>query len=283
MDVKKHSEQDVLNCETEPVVLDAQTLSERYAERGVAKVMRESLAQQIEREAETCELAPNAYRRSSDEASHGENEEMDASDLLRYFEETRSMRLEGRDFSEEADQALSESDVEDQASKTALCHRDSQTPDSAKGKRDALQMVDSLKRHVSSWIDTSTAKTDANRKPFPLSLFAAIVAAAMSLMLIVASSVIVAQAEGRVNTLNRKIDSLSLEVTDLQADWNVQNDLIAIREIAMKEYGMIHEEYVKTVYLPLTKGESVEVLEEETREGIRLSALLSAIGIDLGE
>ncbi len=286
MDVERNSVQDKLDpVENEaPVASEIYTLSERCASRGVVKVVKDGVSRQIENEEETRKIAPDAYRLSQmtdaerEELCGKENGAMTASDLLRYFDETRSLRREEQERSLDQEAQI-ESDVEDQGSKTALCHRDSQTVDPVKGEKRALRMVDSLKKHCALWVDSGTVDSKANRKTFPLSAFAAIAAVAVSLMLIVASSVMVAQAEGRVNTLNRKIDKVALEVSDLEADWNVQNDLVEIRKIAVEEYGMIGEEYVKTRYINLTGGGNVEVFEEEERDGIRLSALLNAIGI----
>ena len=59
----------------------------------------------------------------------------------------------------------------------------------------------------------------------------------------------------------------------------IRDDLRLIRRIAMEEYGMVGEEYVRMQYLTLTNEDLIEVYEEEKEQAMELSALLSAIGV----
>ncbi len=256
-------------------------LSERYATRGVAKAVKLDAEAQQEREEKNRELAPDAYRLSalSDEAvkaryCHGDGEDMTASDLVSYFDETRAMRLKDVDFSEESEEELTE-----EAEETALAVQDpAKRPASQKLKGLPAGMLAGLKQSMPKWFDTRAADRSENRKTFPLSAFAAVAAVAASLMLIVASSVMVTQAEARVSNLQDQIDSVSLEVADLDADFNVQHDLLQIRKIAIEEYGMVSEEYVRMDYVSLAGEDRVETFQEDTEESVGLTALLSAIG-----
>ena len=101
----------------------------------------------------------------------------------------------------------------------------------------------------------------------------------MCLMLIVASNVMITRAEDKLNALTVEIDAVAAEVADLEADMNVQSDLLLIRDIAISEYGMIGEEYVRMDYVTLHGEDVIEAYEDGRGEGISLSALLSAIGI----
>ena len=105
------------------------------------------------------------------------------------------------------------------------------------------------------------------------------IAVAVSLMLIVASSVMVKQGENMVNELTLQAADVSGEIAELKSDLNVQNDLLEIREIAVNELGMVSEEYVKMSYLSLGATDSIEAFEEEREQTIGISALLSAIGV----
>ena len=105
------------------------------------------------------------------------------------------------------------------------------------------------------------------------------VAVAVSLMLIVASSVMVTRAESRISELTLDAEILADEVAELHSDVNVQSNLAELREIAVEQYGMIDEKYLEMTYLDTEKEETIESYEEERREGIGLSALLSALGI----
>ena len=104
-------------------------------------------------------------------------------------------------------------------------------------------------------------------------------AIAVSLMLIVASSVMLMRAENNVNSLKIQLNETSAELNKLRSDLDVKNDLLEIRRIAVEEYGMVEEEYLKTHYLSSTVEDSVEVFEEEQEESVGLAAILSAIGI----
>ena len=252
-------------------------LSDRYASRGIVKAVKKDAEEQCQREEKNRELAPEAYRLSllSDAAvkaryCHGEGAEMTASDLVSYFDETRAMRLQSEEETETEDEAeQSETEQSLVASEVALPQR------SEKGVRNALRRF--VKR-IPSWIDTRAADTSSEGKTFPLSAFATVAAIAASLMLIVASSVMVTLAENRVDSLQEEIDMVVAEVADINADLNVQHDLLQIRDIAMKEYGMVSEEYVRMDYVSLAGEDKIENFKEEEDDTLGLAALLSAIG-----
>ena len=253
-------------------------ISDRYASRGLAKVVRENAEEQIRREEETRANAPEAYRLSNltdgdvDGLYRCGKESMDTADLLRYFDETRQKRTANIDF-----ENTSEEDCTELVPAT-------ETEENSVGVvekvRQAIPVAcRRIRQDAAGWFHTGAVDTSDNKRSFPLSAFAALAAIAVSLMLIVASSVMLTRAEDRVNQLTRKIDVAASEVADLQADADVQNDLLVIRRIAMEEYGMVGEEYLKMDYVSLKTEDSIETYEEERQEGIGLSALLSAIGI----
>ena len=113
----------------------------------------------------------------------------------------------------------------------------------------------------------------------PLSAFAAILAIAMSLMLIVASSVLLTRAEDNVSRMKLQVSETSDEVAQMRSDIEASIDLLEIRRIAMEEYGMVEEEYLKMDYISMKTEDSVEAFEDERPTGVGLSAILSAIGI----
>ena len=98
-------------------------------------------------------------------------------------------------------------------------------------------------------------------------------------MLIVASSVMIHHGEKRVSQLTVELTELAGEVSDLQSELNVKNDLLAIRDIATEEFGMVEEKYVKMQYLSMGSGDSIEVFEEEEQKTVGIAAILSAIGL----
>ena len=87
------------------------------------------------------------------------------------------------------------------------------------------------------------------------------------------------RAESRINQLTVEADVLADEISELQSDVDVQNNLLELREIAMDQYGMVDEKYVEMTYLDTDLEESIEAYEEERDTSIGLSALLSALGI----
>ena len=258
--------------------------SNRYVGRGVAKSVQEAAEKQKEKEEATKELAPDAYRLSSlNEGTvngcyrHGK-ENMEASDLLLYFRETREKRIDKADFTENNGiDELDEEDVE------AILQKKSEQEKAlvpAKRISGAIQSTrKNLKEALPTWFDSSTPDTSKERRTFPLSAFASMIAIAISLMLIVASSVLLMRAETRVSALKDEILTAHGELTDLQADLEIRDDLLLIRQIAMEEYGMVGEEYVRMQYLTLKNEDLIEAYEEEREQAMELSALLSAIGV----
>lgn len=245
--------------------------------------VRMQAEEQKKSEEATRELAPDAYRLSRMTEAvlcgryrRGKNS-MNASDLLAYFGETRQRRIRSKDFSEDTGKDMLPSTNEEQ---TAL------TP----APKGALERVGRVTQIASAnwkrltalsrgWFDSAAPDRSNARKSFPLSAFAAIAAVAVSLMLIVASSILVMRGEGQLNGLNDEILSAYTELSDLQAELEVRDDLLIIRDIAVNEYGMVSEEYVRAEYISLASADSIEAYEEEREEVMELSALLSAIGV----
>ncbi|MBR2721433.1 MAG: hypothetical protein IKB75_01490 [Clostridia bacterium] len=267
---------------TENKALDAsvarriEAMSDRFAHRGLSRAVHTAACEQIEREAQTRELSPDAYRLSSmseplvSSRYRRGKEDMDTQDLLAYVQETRQMRTRGVDFSDDAQE-------EPEEEQTALCKPEEVKPATA---RNPVALAKRMITRASTWIDTSRPNTAQNRRSFPLSAFASLAVLAACLALIVASSVMLNEAEERVIELGRKVDNVAAEVAELQSDWEVRNNLIQIRKIAVEEYGMVEEEYVKIRHLSAAKEDSVESFDEKQERRIRLSALLSAIGIE---
>jgi hypothetical protein len=253
-------------------------MSDRYASRGLAKVVRENAEEQIRREEQTRAGAPDAYRLSalSEEDVDGiyrrGKDSMDTADLLRYFDETRQKRTANVDFEHDSleDVETVVAPVVEAAVSVSISQRVQKIVPAAYQK---------LRENAAGWFHTGAADTFDNKRSFPLSAFAALAAIAVSLMLIVASSVMLTRAEDRVSRMTRKIDALASEVADLQADADVQNDLLVIRRIAIEEYGMVSEEYLKMDHVSMKTDDNIEVYEDEREESIGISALLSAIGI----
>lgn len=272
---------------------EVQSITERFEARGVAKAVAAQNAEQIEKEVETRKIAPTAYRLSamSDTAiggiyRHGK-ENMSGADLIQYFNETRSIRVEDEDFS--AAPLLDESVLAGEAEKPyravvkheeRMGFKEKLVALPAQIKQLPANTVQFFRTSAPAWFDFSPVDTTQSTRRFPISAFAAIVAVAVSLMLIVASSVMIHHGEKRVSQLTVELSELAGEVSDLQSELDVKNDLLLIRDIATDEFGMVEEKYVKMQYLSMGSGDSIEVFEEEKQEKVGISAILSAIGLN---
>lgn len=271
-------------------VMDAQirAISAHYANRGLAKAVAKNAQEQIKAEEATTALAPVAYRMSalSDSAvtglyRHGKKT-MSGKDLLSYIGETRQRRIHDCDFSEEKSiyETANPNTEEENEPQTALVLAEEKKKLLSVPVTSLPRMAkEKLKTSLPEWFQGGSVKAEKNRKKFPFSAFAAMIAVAVSLMLIVASSVMLTRAESRINELTLEADALSDEIAELHSDIDVSNDLLHVREIAMDQFGMVDEAFVKMTYLENQNGDTIEAYEEEREDGIGLSALLSAMGI----
>lgn len=248
-------------------------LSRQFASRGLAKNALEEAKKQIAAEEKTRELAPCAYRLSllsegtvTGIYKRGKNT-MSAEDLVRYAEESRRM-LPAAEESEEtfAIEPMAE------ARNTAVVSAEPQGL-----RQTSVALLKKGKAMLRVWFD-ATPNTVKSEKRFPLSAFAAVCAVAVSLMLIVTGALMVSSAKTQISRLNGEIAELSTQVADLEEDLKNTSDLMEIRRIAMEEYGMVEEEYLKAEYITVETEEKIEVFETKKKNQLSLDAILSAIG-----
>ncbi len=269
-----------------------QDLTARFSSRGLSRSVEKDAEAQILREKETQSFEPSSYRLStlsdsyvSEKYRHGK-ELMSEGDLLEYFAETRAQRTQDTDFS----QTL----PEDELVKSGDAERECVLPVRGTGEVQLRKKIASLPRKIKTlpretkervklsyplWFNGAKPDTSRETRRFPLSAFAAILVVAMSLMLVVASSVLVNHAEGRFNTLKIEASELSAEIADMEADLAVQNDLLALREVAVNELGMVDEDFVRMEYVSNDTENSIVILDEEEEKTVGLSAILNALGI----
>ena len=257
----------------------------------ILQAVRRAAEAQEKNEAATAALVPDAYRLSgmSESAIAGiyrkGKESMSAGDLVRYFGEMRACRIRDIDFTEHTGMDVCMGGIHSETCMTvaasAPCKEVRSLAQRLKGYVQGA--YGRVKLYAPSWIDTRRADTAREQFRFPVSAFAAVLVVAVSLMLIVASSVLLTQAESSVSRLQLQVSNASADVAELKSNVEVQNNFLEIRRIAIEEYGMVGEEFVKSDYISLSTADSVEAFEEERDEKISLSALLSAIGIGRGE
>ena len=155
--------------------------------------------------------------------------------------------------------------------------RKRQLPKFAKEK--TRKAVGYLKQSAPTWFETAKPDSSSNRRRFPISAFATILTIAVCMTMIVAGSLMLTNAESEVYQLNVDIDRLQGEITDLRSEMESNENLLRIREIAVNEYGMVGEEYLKMDYISMEREEQIEVFSGEREDHVGLAALLSAMGL----
>lgn len=259
-------------------------LSKQYEGRGLARAVQLGAEEQARREAETEQLDPDSYRLSdlTDAAIAGQyrrgKEMMETADLVRYFHETRQKKTRGVSFDGNTGMDVCETALEMTPTQALAGTRTQGSFSIARACVCVKEIPSRIKAGMTVWFDPAKADTSGNRRRFPISALASIVAIAMSLGLIVASSILLTRAENSVSRLQKEVDVASAEVAELRSDFETRYDLMEIRRIAMEEYGMVEEEYLKSHYAPIGSEDSVESFENDRPTSAGLSSILSAIG-----
>ena len=269
-----------------------QTISNRFSARGLAKEICAEAEAQEQKERRTASLQPLAYRMSglsegyiAARYRHGKDV-MCGGDLVEYFRDTRAIRTKDADFSAviPADEAVLTGEADKSCVTSVrsvavptLRQRVTELPERIKTL--PARALARVKASRGEWFDRADVDTSREARRFPLSAFAAILAVAMSLMLIVAGSVMINFGENRVNALKLELSALTGEVAEMRSDLCMENDLFAIREVAVNEFGMVSEEFVRMEYLSSGESDSIEVFREEREQSVGLAAILSALGL----
>ena len=260
-----------------------ETLSVRFAKRGLIESARLEAEEQRKTEAETRAQAPCSYRLSlfSEGMIRGVyrrgKDTMNADDLLRYVSECREIRRREKNFDncpsiyEQASEGL-----ESRPAERSVTVADKKPRREA--KLASINVPGIIKERFPAWFNLAKGKNDREKR-FPLSAFASIVAICICMMMIVLSAFMVTSAESKISKLNSEVATLNTEIKDLEADLRSGSDLMEIRRIAVEEYGMVEAEYLKKDYITLEGEDRVEAFEKEERRGIGLSAILSALGL----
>ena len=237
----------------------------------------------MEAEEKTRALDPCAYRLSllSDAAIAGiyrrGKSNMETADLVRYAEE--SLRIKQRELT-----AVEEESVYDAVMPEPLQKKPEQTAwtrlrtETTKIKRFSAKSIKTVIGRLPLWFDFKRENTASETKKMPVSAFAAIIAVAVSLVMIVASALMITHTETKISKLNSEISTLQTEIRDLEGKLEAGADLMEIRRIAVEEYGMVEEDYLRMEQLSLNSTENVEIYEQKRDGELGLSAILSAIG-----
>jgi hypothetical protein len=275
----------------EDAVLEA--LTRRCSGRGfgrAAELYKQEM-ESMEEEART--LSPNHYRWDElcnagrgDQFRHGTymgKRVMDVDDFAAYFETCRARRPlkeEGQLIASGEQTAVAPARTREESAyskqaKTALVQK-------TRENREAT--TDTIIAFAKSWLqpDAPALRRQGQKRTVPVSVIATLVVIAVSLMLIVSSSVMVAGAKREVSNLGDEVAALEKEAELVTDRLESQINYLEIYKIATEQYGMIPSSMANSMYVDKTEGNTVESFEEEDEGKMGLSTLLSAIGIHIG-
>jgi cell division protein FtsB len=146
----------------------------------------------------------------------------------------------------------------------------------------AMMVVGQLAKE---WLcpDDRALRRTKERVHFPLATIATFIIIAISLMLMVSGSVMVAGAKKQVSDLRREVNDLSAEAAVLEDKLEAGVDYFEVYRIATEEYGMVDAGYVSASYLNGDTENRLEAhaVQEDNTTG--LATLLAAIGIRSGK
>lgn len=100
----------------------------------------------------------------------------------------------------------------------------------------------------------------------------------VSLLLVVASSVMVSRAESERARLESQLKELTATEAKLKVDLEVKNNMVDMKQIAEGEYGMVGAEYVKSRYIDLQRDDRIDIGDGSGRKST-FETLLEALGL----
>lgn len=125
-------------------------------------------------------------------------------------------------------------------------------------------------------VDDKRLRVDGKRKKIPLPMMVIIMVISLSLLLVVAGSVITSIASMELYAEENKLDELRSEQTALERELELKNDLMYIEKTAREKLGMIDRDYARVEYISRTDSDSIEIYEKPTR-GAGFASLLDAL------
>jgi hypothetical protein len=141
-----------------------------------------------------------------------------------------------------------------------------------------LARVEQLAREWLCPDDRALRRTKV-RVHLPLATIATFFVIAVSLMLLVAGSVMVATAKKEVSDLRYEVNSLASEAAVLEDKLESSIDYFEIYRVATEQYGMVDAGYVSASYLNREQENKLEAHTTQQDDTTGLATLLAAIGI----
>lgn len=270
-----------------------EALTRRCSGRGFHRAAEQHKQEMETMEEEARTLSPDYYRWDEmcadgrgDQFRHGNylgKQVMNVDDFAAYFETCRTRRRQ-----ETAATAVTAN--EQTAAVPARTREESSYAVKKKQliaeekREERSQKADRLIAIAKDWLkpDDPSLRCHGKRRAMPISVISVLVVIAISLMLIVSSTVMVAGIERDVSNLNDEVDALQREAEFVTDRVEASLNYLEIYKIATEKYGMIPAVHADSIYVNQTEGNTVERFEDDGEGKIELGTLLSAIGIHIG-
>lgn len=260
------------------------SLADRYRGRGFLRAAKEhgenmdamehmakQQAPEYYRWDELCSKGRGAQFRSD---SYLGRQVMDVNDFAAYFAECRAARTKAEEAQVQQN-APCPVRTKEQSRRAMAVRQAGKTKDGTSDRAVAF---------AKAWLcpDDPALRRVGTKRRMPVTVISMFAVIAISLMLIVSSSVMVASAKRGVSDLDHEVNALAHQAKLTQDEMEASVDYLEIYRVATEEYGMIPASYVDSLYVDTTNGNSIEAYAAEEDEPIGLSSLLSAIGIRFG-
>lgn len=122
-----------------------------------------------------------------------------------------------------------------------------------------------------------SAQAKKRRRPIPVGLVATLVTVAVSMAMVISSTVLVSQSTRELSQMKQEIAEKNAIVSEISDQLDLKNGVATVRDRATGDLGMVSEKYLDSSYVKGSAEDYVEVFNEEGEKS-GLSALLSAFG-----
>jgi hypothetical protein len=267
-------------------------LTHRYSGRGFLRAAKEH-GQEMDAMQQTARACAPEHYRWDELCAEGRGDRyrsatylgrqvMDVDDFATYFAECRAnRRAKGQEQS--APEVVSVSPARTrQESRMAKATGNSLI--SYDKKQDREHTADRVIAFAKEWLrpDDPTLRVAGRKQRMPVSVISLFVVAAVSLMLIVSSTVMVSTAKRDAAEAQDSAARLQKEAQLAEDKLESSIDYLEIYRTATEELGMIPATQVQSVYVNTAENNTIEIVDEQ-EDAPALTTLLSAIGIGIGE
>lgn len=270
-------------------------LTRRLDARGFTRAAEQHKQQMDSMEKEARTLSPNCYRWDELCADgrganyrHGNYlgwQVMDVDDFAAYFETCRTRRSQTTAQDAVAIPAAEPAAVPARTREESRAARAEQGKALVEHKKQQhVKAADRVIAIAKDWLqpDDPALRRKGKMQRIPVSVISVLVVVAVSLMLIVSSSVMVAGAKREVSALDDEVNALAKEAELATDRFESSVNYLDIYQIATERYGMIPASFADSMYVDQNKQNTIENFEDDGEGTVGLSTLLSAIGIHFG-